>query len=332
MASHRSDETFCLNIVLFVVSLTSLLLSLSGCQPDSTPTGASTQKIRIQFDWLPEPEFGGFYAARQLGLFEKRQLDVDLRPGTAGTPVLQMVASGQVEFGVSGADDLLIARDHGLDVVPIYAAFRECPLGLMLHAERTFGDVSELFKSGTLAMIPGSTPLRFLERKYPFSGVRLVPTGNTVATFMHDPLFVQQCFITSEPVVAEAQGSKVRVILFKDLGYNPYTGVVFTRRDYYDSHPAQIKALIEALRSGWQAYQARPEPAINEMHQLNPTMSIETFQKATAIQEAYLWSNPAERDQAGVMTETRWQTLGQTLLELGLIQKPISALLPAASP
>lgn len=331
MASSRPDETLCLNTVLSLITLLGFLFSLSACQPESTASGTAAERIRIQFDWLPEPEFGGFYAARQLGLFEKRQLDVDLRPGTAGTPVLQMVASGQVEFGVSGADDLLIARDHGIDVVPIYAAFKDCPLGLMLHAERAYNDVSDLFRTGTLAMIPGSTPLRFLERKYPFSGVRLVPTGNNVATFMHDPLFVQQCFITSEPVVAEAQGTKVRVILFKDLGYNPYAGVVFTRRDYYNSHPAQIKALTEALRSGWQAYQAHPEPAMAEMHQLNPTMSMDTFQKATSIQEAYLWSNAEDRNQAGTMIESRWQALGKTLLELGLIQKPVNTVLPAVS-
>lgn len=298
-----------------------------GCGSNSQGTGSQTSRIRVQFDWLPEPEFGGFYAAKQLGLFEKRQLDVELRPGAAGSPVLQMVASGQVEFGVSGGDDLLIARDHGLDVVPVFAAFQDCPLGLMLHAERPLSAVTDLFKSGTLAMIPGSTPLRFLERKFGFHGVRLVPTGNNLATFFQDPLFTQQCFITSEPVEAESQGSKVRVILFKDLGYNPYTGVVFTRRDYLNAHPQQVKALVEALRAGWQAYQSNPEPAIQEMHRLNPTMSLETFRRATEIQESFLWPEGFEKTATGTMVESRWQELGQTLLQLNLIQSPPAKLL-----
>lgn len=319
--------------LLSFVLILALMPLFSGCGSNSQGTGAETSRIRIQFDWLPEPEFGGFYAAKQLGLFEKRQLDVELRPGTAGSPVLQMVASGQVEFGVSGGDDLLIARDHGLDVVPVFAAFQDCPLGLMLHAERPLAAVTDLFKAGTLAMIPGSTPLRFLERKYGFHGVRLVPTGNSLATFLHDPLFTQQCFITSEPVEAESQGSKVRVILFKELGYNPYTGVVFTRRDYLKAHPQQVQALVEALRAGWQAYQSNPEAAIQEMRRLNPTMSLETFRRATAIQEAFLWPEGLERSDGGTMVESRWQQLGQTLLELNLIQsRPANVLESGPNP
>lgn len=299
-----------------LIFLTLALAFLSACsKPDAPENGP----LRIQFDWIPEPEFGGYYAAELLGLFKDRHLDVVLKPGAAGTPVIQMVASGQSEFGIAGADDLLIARGHGIDVVPVFAAFNDCPLGLMIHAERSLGGFEDLFKKGTLAMTPGSAPTRYLEKRFGFHGVKMVPTGNSLATFIKDPLFGQQCFITSEPVAAEKAGVKVRVILFKELGYNPYAGVLFTRRDFLEKHADQVQALVGAVKDGWLRYQADPEAAISKMHDLNPTMSLETFHIATKIQQDYLWPKESGPESFGTIRKERLETLGATLKDLGII-------------
>ncbi len=303
-----------MNRLLLLIGIFALLLT-AGC---SESKDSATDRMRIQFDWIPEPEFGGYYEAELQGLFSGRQLPVELHPGAAGTPVIQMVASGQAEFGVTGADDLLIAKSHGVDVVPLFAAFHDCPLGLMIHAERHIAGVEDLFQSGTLAMTPGSAPTRYLEKRYGYHGVKLVPYGNNLATFISDPLFGQQCFITSEPVEAERGGAKVRVILFKDLGYNPYAGVLFTRQAYLETHRDQVKSLVAALKQGWLAYQANPEPAIARMQRLNATMSLETFQTATRIQQDYLWPKDEGPAKFGSMEASRWDTLSTTLQELGM--------------
>jgi len=46
------------------------------------------------------------------------------------------VAAGQVEFGITSADSLLMARDRGADLVAIYAAYQTFPEGIMVHASR----------------------------------------------------------------------------------------------------------------------------------------------------------------------------------------------------
>lgn len=295
------------------------LILTTGCDRSND---RETGPLRIQFDWVPEPEFGGYYAAELNGLFSSRHLNVDLRPGAAGTPVIQMVASGQAELGVTGADDLLIAKSHGVDVVPVFAAFHDCPLGLMIHAERKITAVEELFTGGTLAMTPGSAPTRFLEKRYGYHGVKLVPYGNNLATFMSDPLFGQQCFVTSEPVAAERGGAKVRVILFKTLGYNPYAGVLFTRRAFLEKHSDEIKALVAAVKEGWLSYQSDPEPAIARMQSLNATMSLETFRIATRIQQDYLWPSSQGPESFGTMEAARWDELSNTLYSVGMISAP----------
>ena len=39
------------------------LLSLAACKKSEPAAGGAT-KVRVQLNWVPEPEFGGIYAAR----------------------------------------------------------------------------------------------------------------------------------------------------------------------------------------------------------------------------------------------------------------------------
>src|SRR4051812_47571102 len=100
-------------------------LVFAACKKTGADAGALP--IKLALDWVPEPEFGGFYAARAGGAFAKENLDLTIQGGGAGVPVVQMVATGQSEFGIAGADEILKARAKGADVVPIYATFQRSP-------------------------------------------------------------------------------------------------------------------------------------------------------------------------------------------------------------
>src|SRR3954447_12407606 len=64
------------------------------------PAIRAAEKATIVLNWVPEPEFGGIYAAKESGAFAKHNLDVAIKPGGAGAPTWQQVASGKAEFGV----------------------------------------------------------------------------------------------------------------------------------------------------------------------------------------------------------------------------------------
>ena len=73
-------------------------------------------KTRLALNWKPEPQFGGFYAAELNGEFKKRKLNVEIIPGGAGTPVIQMIGLGSVEYGLVSGDEVIIARSRGMKV------------------------------------------------------------------------------------------------------------------------------------------------------------------------------------------------------------------------
>jgi len=304
------------------IILASLLAFLAACSDQSeSPSQPGLWKAGLQLNWVPEPEFGGYYAARDAAAFQAEGLEIDIRPGGPGVPGLQMVAANQVEFGITSADSLLVARARGADLVAIFALYQTFPEGIMVHAERGLKSIADVFKGGTLAMEPGTPYYRMLERRYGLKLVRAVPYSNNLGPFLHDPSFAQQCFITAEPIAARLAGARPQVFPISEIGYNPYSGVIFTRRQLLAEHPERVAAFIRAVRSGWQAYLAEPEPTNQAMHRLNPTMDPATFTEAAALQKPLILGNANPPRPLGTMELDRWRTLAEQLRDLGLVER-----------
>src|SRR5512133_665565 len=180
-----------LPLVIFLIAITVLAISSASAEP-----------IKIALNWVPEPEFGGIYAAQQAGIFKANGLDVEILPGGAGAPTWQMVGAGKVPFAIASADEVAIARTRGADIVALFAIYQTCPQGIMVHEERGANSIADVFKGGTLAMEKGLAYSRFLEKKDGFGNVKLVGYSGGIAAFLADKNYAQQCFIFSEPIAA----------------------------------------------------------------------------------------------------------------------------------
>lgn len=277
--------------------------------------------VVLALDWVPEPEFGGFYAARESGAFARHGLDVEIRGGGAGVPVVQMVASGQVQFGIAGADEVITARARGADVAPVFATFQTSPQGIMVHASRGYKTLADALQAGTLAIEPGLPYAAFLKKKYGGFGARIVPYDGGVARFMVDPTFAQQCFVTAEPLAARRRGGDPQVFLVADEGFNPFAGVVIVKRSLLSEHPDRVKGFVLAAREGWAGYLADPSATNAVMQKLNPSMDAETFAAAAAAEKPLTGSEDARAHGLGSMARERWQTLGNQLADLGIVDR-----------
>jgi NitT/TauT family transport system substrate-binding protein len=279
----------------------------------------SPRKIRLALNWKPEPEFGGFYAAP----FSNNGLDVEILPGGAGTPTVQMVGAGSAEFGLVEADELIVARSRGNDVVGLFAVFQDNPLALMVHASRKFTSIGDIFQKGaTLAIQKGLPYVQLLEKQYSFANVKVVPSpGGDLSAFLRDPMFVQQVFVTSEFLTAKRQGADAQVFPISLTGFNPYSGVVATSSDYLRKNPDIAKAMVDAMRTGWRTYLDDPNPVNQRMHPLNPSMSLDGFAETAEAQKPLIESDETRRNGLGTMSRERWQPLIAQLKDLGDIQQ-----------
>ena len=299
---------------MLLISVASFLVALAtGACKKKEETGAAGTHVKLALNWVPEPEFGGFYAARESGAYGKRGLDVEIQGGGAGVPVVQMVAGG--------ADELLTARARGADVLPVFATFQTSPQGIMVHASRGAKNIGDVLKSGTLAIEPGAPYAVFLKKKFGFQSVSIVPYDGGVARFLVDPNVSQQCYVTAEPLAAKKQGGDPQVFLVADEGFNPYVGVLIVSRKSWTEHADRVRAFVDASREGWTSYNADAKPTNTAMRKLNAAMDETTFAEAAAAQKPLTESADTQAHGLGSMTRDRWETLGKQLVELGIIDK-----------
>ena len=316
--------------------LSTLLLGLTVCLatscgkksqsvPGASDAGAPAQvALKLALDWVPEPEFGGFYAARESGAYKRHGIGIEIQGGGAGVPVLQMVATGRADFGTVGADELLTARARGADLVAVFAVFQTSPQGIMVHASRKLQKLGDAFHSGTLALETGKAYAAYLKKKFAWDGVKIVPYDGGVAHFLADPSFGQQCYVTSEPIAARKKGVEPTVFLIADSGFNPYATVVVTRRELLQKKPELVKEFVLATREGWRDYLDHPEATNALLAQLSSALDAATLSAASEAQRPLIENDDSKQHGLGSMQKARWQTLSDQLLDLKFLDKPVN--------
>jgi NitT/TauT family transport system substrate-binding protein len=304
--------------MIALAMLVTVLFAACGKSNDST-----RPQVTLQLNWKPEPQFGGFYAAEVDGIYGRHGLNVTITAGGAGAPTIDMIGAGTVPFAIVSADEIVRARAMGNLVVALFTVYQTNPQGIMTRASRGFKTLADIFTHpGILAMERGLPYSDFLQKKYGFGNLKIVPSPfGDLSLYRSEENYAMQCFVTSEPLAAKKTGIEPQTFLIAESGYNPYTTVLATSESYLKSNPQIVKSMIDAVREGWQAYLADPTKANEYMGGLNPTMDAQTFKDSAAAQKPLIESADTKRVGLGTMTPDRWQMLVQQLVELKVIEK-----------
>lgn len=289
---------------------------LASCGSEKPKRDGDT--VTLLLNWYPEAEHGGFYAADVHGIYKDAGLTVEILPGGVDVPVIQMVDTGKAMFGVTNADDLLIARAQGADVVALMAPIQDSPRCLLVHPHTGITSFEQL-RGITLAMSSRAPFSHFLRHRLPLEGVQIVGYPGSVAPLVAGRIQAMQGYNFSEPFVAESSGLTPVILMVSDLGYNPYTSVLFTTTGTLNGNPELCRRMVEASIGGWGKYIAEPEETNRRINSLNPDMSMEILEfgvgKLRPLVTARLLHGVGQMDHA------RWETLKGQLEEIGQIPK-----------
>ncbi len=283
-------------------------------------TSLARAATTLALNWFPEAEHAGFYAADVGGLYKAAGIQVKLLPGGPGAPVLQQVATGRVDFGVSNADEVLIARAQGVPVVAVLAPIQTSPRVVMVHRASGITSLTEL-KNLTLAIEPQAPWASYLKRKAALTGVRFVPYGGSVAPFVADKSFAQQAYGISEPFVARQKGADPVSLYVSELGYNPYTSVLVVSEKTLRERPDLVRKVVQASQAGWELYLKQPQATEQVIHAANPQMDLPVLRFGHQELQSLCRNEDTNRLGIGAMTAARWQGLAVQLEEMGVVAK-----------
>jgi putative hydroxymethylpyrimidine transport system substrate-binding protein len=113
------------------------ILALSG-------TAQANDRLTVMLEWFVNPDHAPLVVARELGLFEKAGLDVELLPPADPSGVPRAVASGQAEIGIHYQPNLYLDHAAGVPLIR-FGTLVETPLNtLTVLADGPIGSIGDL--------------------------------------------------------------------------------------------------------------------------------------------------------------------------------------------
>ncbi|MBI1290078.1 myristoyl transferase [bacterium] len=288
-------------------------------KPGTTASGGE-ESVSLVLNWFPEMEHGGFYAAQVNDLYKKAGLDVTIVPGGVDVPVVALVATGRNQFGVANADDLIMGRAEGADLVALFAPMQDSPRVIMVHEASGIRTLSDL-KDMTLAMGIGSGFGAFVQKKYPLENVTIVPYPGSISVFLENKDFAQQAYSISEPFVAKKNGGDPHNIFVSEYGYNPYTSLLVVSRDYLEKNRDTVRRMVKASLEGWDLYMKDPTRTNEHINKQNPEMGMDILAFGVGEMQGLVYTADAKASGLGTMTEARWTQMVSVMEEVNLIKK-----------
>ncbi len=306
-----------------LAAVAAALFLFAGCSSKSPQAEKADQRLRpvaVQLNWYAEAEHGGVYQALADGTYETAGFQVEIRPGGRATPVAAEVVMGRADFAITNADDVVLFRAQGADIVALMAAMQNHPRCILVREDSGVRSLDNL-AGLTLQRQEGRGFIEFLRRAGKLEGVQEVPYHGSVSNLVGDPKVAIQAYSFAEPYLARGEGVEVRTLMVSELGWNPYSSVLVTRGELIRQQPELVAKFVAATRDGWRNYLTDPSAGNRAILAANQHgMTAEALQFGATELVTLAMPEPMSLPDVGTMTAARWQQLVSQMEEIELIK------------
>jgi NitT/TauT family transport system substrate-binding protein len=281
-------------------------------------------KTIVRLKWVHQAQFAGFYAAQEKGFYRAAGLDVDVRPGGVDFPSIQMVASGSEDFGVAGADQILLAREKGVPVVALATIYRRTPFVLFALKKSGITSVKDFVGHNVGVKLGGNEELTYRamlkSAGVDSAKVREVPVKYDISPLLAGKVDVWPGYVINEVLAAQEQGADVTVIRPGDYNINFYADTLFTRESVIKNNPALVRAFVQATMAGWAYAVDHPDAAADYGRKFAHELSAP---HERAMMNASIPLLRPKQPPLGKMEVDEWRSLHDQLLALGFLKRPV---------
>jgi len=306
-------------VLLLIVA--SFALIAVGCGGGSDPTPEPLTKVSIALDWFPWSNHSGLFIAQERGYFAEQGLEVDIFvPGDPST-VLQTVAAGRDDFGISYQPELLIAREQGIPAVSIMALVQHPLNSVMTLKESNIVEPRDL--AGKKIGAPGlPSDESLLDTMLEYQGLSLEDVEMVNVGFGLVPALISKqvdaivgAYWVHESISATNQGFELNIMRMEENGVPDfYELVIVANEDKIANEPDIVQRFVRGVTRGYQDAIADPQDAVQLLKRLRPEVDLEIESPGVDLL-APLWAT--ENGVFGWQEEDRWNDFANWMVESG---------------
>lgn len=315
-------------------TLLALLLAalLAGCSPAAVPSGQPSSPgeaavpARVGLSYIPNAQFAPFYVAEEDGL-----LSVDggtpatLRHHGAQEGLFTALAAGQEDFVLAGGDEMLQARQTGLDLVSVATYYLHYPVVVIVNTDGDIDSLPDL--AGKRIGVPGRFGSSWFGLQVALrsaglteSDVEIIEIGYTQqAALTSDKVDAVVGFSNNDLVQFELAGLAVIGLPISDTPPPLVAASLITTREYLDAHPDTVRGVAEAMVAGINTVAADPERGVAATRRQVPGLSGEALESARATLAATIPIMTTAGRTDGAIDTATWQAMGEFMLASGLL-------------
>ena len=311
--------------------LRALTIGALAVMAAQSPATAETRLDKVSFgtNWVAEAEHGGFFQAVADGTYKNYGLDVTIVPGGPNVNNRILLISGKLDFFMS-ANTLqsFDAVANNVPVVAVAAIFQKDPQVFLAHPNPKVTKLDDL-KPMTLRISKEGVAgyFQWMRSELGFSASKVKPYTYNAQPFIVDKNSAMQGYVTSEPFVVEKQANfKPTVMLLADYGFDGYSTLIETRREWVDKKPDLVQRFVDASMIGWYNYLYGDNKAANEViKKLNPEMTDDLLAYSIAKMKEYgiVDSGDTLKDGIGAMSEARVASFFDKMSRAGVVKRDI---------
>jgi ABC-type nitrate/sulfonate/bicarbonate transport system substrate-binding protein len=287
-------------------------------------TAQANESITLRLKWFHQAQFAGFYVAQEKGYYASAGLDVNIQPGGPDFPAIQMVTGGNEQFGVTGADQILIARSKGVPVVAVAVIYRRNPFVLFSLTKSGIKAPADYVGKKVGVKIGGNEELIYravlAKAGVDKSKLEEVPVKFDITPLLAGTVDVWPGYIINEVLAAKEKDFAVNIVYPSDYSIDLYADTLFTTEQMVREKREVVRKFVAATLKGWTAATSAPEEAAKITIKFG---SKPNYDHELAMMKASIALLQPDAEPIGSMGEAKWRSAQQLLVEAGFQKAPI---------
>ncbi len=291
-----------------------------------TGSAEPRDRVSVRMKWFFAGTMTGWFFGFDQGSYSDEGIDLEINPGGPQNKSITLVAAGSDDFGVAGADEVILARAQGVPVVAIGVLFKENPVCYVSRVSKNILTPDD-WREKTIEVSYGENSeylFRALLARYDIGAADFieVPYSFSIVPFLEDAVDVSPAYAMDQAVLIEREGIPIRRLFPQDFGVSAYGDVIFAREETLEEQPELVRRFLRAVLDGHTRAIANPSPAVSYLSEIIRESSVDDLHRVWL--ETIPFISPQDPSEPiGHMTHDRWEETQQVLLDSGALSFPI---------